>query len=463
MTADFHGSVAVNASARASCPPPRTGGQNAAEGAAVRPGAPRPRQAAGTGPRPAAGDTARQLWAAIPAELAEKLRPLAGLLVADAIREVQRAVPTYNRPLTGKFREVLVGAIEAAVYKCFDNICNPGTPQTDWKRVFRYAGKVEYLEGRTLDALQTAVRVGARVVWRHISVKGREIGIPADTLFATADAIFAWVDELCTVAIEGYTEAQLHAMGALERRRRQLLKLVLSEKPVSQQSLTDLASTTDWPLPATVAVVALEYRDDQHQLPGISLGPEALIDLESSKPCIVVADPARHLRALQRELGDRRAAVGPAVPLADAHRSLACARSALTLVRRGILPPEQVTWCADHLPTLVLLADEFLVGQLAERALRPFADLTTKQRERLTATLLAWLETPGSINDVAARLDVHPQTVRYRMHQLQELLGDQLRDPDSRLALEIALRTRTLLAGEALANRRRTRRQQPAS
>jgi len=35
--------------------------------------------------------------------------------------------------------------------------------------------------------------------------------------------------------------------------------------------------------------------------------------------------------------------------------------------------------------------------------------------------------------------------VRYRLRQIQELFGDQLRDPDRRLDLQLALRARDLL------------------
>ncbi|MEU7529247.1 helix-turn-helix domain-containing protein [Saccharothrix sp. NPDC042600] len=397
-----------------------------------------------TAPRTTAEySAARQLWGTIPVELAEKMRPLAGVLVRDAVREIRRAVPAYAQPLEGKFREVLVGAVEMAIVKCFENICDPDAPQADWQAVLRYSGRMEYLEGRTMDSLQTAVRVGARVVWRHLSQHGKEMGVSNDTLFVVADAIFAWVDELCRAAIEGYTEAQSNANGALERRRRQLLKLVLAEQPASARSIADLAGTTDWTLPDRVAVVALEYREDQHQLPSVQLGRDVLVDLESSTPCLVVANPKGrpHL-----DLRGRRAAVGPTVPLAEARQSLACARRALAFVRRGLLPATPLTWCDDHLATLALLSDEFLVGQLTSRALVAFDGLTVKQRERLETTLLAWLETRGGIGEIANRLDVHPQTVRYRMHQLEELLGDRLADPDERLTLEIALRARRLLA-----------------
>lgn len=47
----------------------------------------------------------------------------------------------------------------------------------------------------------------------------------------------------------------------------------------------------------------------------------------------------------------------------------------------------------------------------------------------------------SNVPDVAARLHVHPQTVRYRLRQLEKLFGDALHDSDARLELILALRS----------------------
>jgi DNA-binding PucR family transcriptional regulator len=41
---------------------------------------------------------------------------------------------------------------------------------------------------------------------------------------------------------------------------------------------------------------------------------------------------------------------------------------------------------------------------------------------------------------MAGALDIHPQTARYRIARLRELLGNELDDPNARLELELALR-----------------------
>ena len=114
-------------------------------------------------------------------------------------------------------------------------------------------------------------------------------------------------------------------------------------------------------------------------------------------------------------------------------------------MRRGILPGEGVLRCADHLSTLVLYADEPLIRALSSRALAPLAAIPAPQRDRLGETLLAWLQSESSVVVTAARLHVHPQTVRYRMRQLEKLFGEGLRDAEARFELEMALRANAAL------------------
>jgi hypothetical protein len=363
---------------------------------------------------------ASQLWARLPSHLGARFRPYAGRLAREVVREIQHAVPAYARPLRGKFGQVLVGGVERAIVHCFESVGNPEVSTAEWTAWFRYVGRVEFTEGRTTDSMQTAVRVGARVAWRNLSTAGRELGIPPDVLLLTAEAIFAYVDELCRVAVEGYAEAQRQAAAGDERQRALLLRLILADPPTPTESIEAQAIAADWPLPARAAVIALT---DDAVAPG---------DYLSDGSCILTADPDRIVaRSLM--------AVGPTVPLAQARQSLALARRAVALAQRGVIAGPVVR-CDDHLLTLLFHADEFLLDQLSRRSLAPFAGLTPKQRERLSATLLAWLDTRGGINEIATRLNVHPQTVRYRMHQIDQLVGDRITDPLRRLELEIALR-----------------------
>ena len=87
----------------------------------------------------------------------------------------------------------------------------------------------------------------------------------------------------------------------------------------------------------------------------------------------------------------------------------------------------------------MLHADESALADLRARVLAPLEGLRPGTAEKLADTLRAWLLHQGRRDDIAAALFVHPQTVRYRMGQLRDLYGDNLDDPDTVLALTLAL------------------------
>ncbi|WP_084794055.1 PucR family transcriptional regulator [Actinokineospora bangkokensis] len=383
--------------------------------------------------------------AVVPPAFAARLRGMAPRVTAEALREVRRAVPAYCQPPESRFGQVFAARVHLAVRHAFDHLIDPSSPDERWRAEFHQAGRVEFQEGRTSDALQTAVRIGTRVAWRLLSVEGQHAGVPADTLFGIADALFLYVDTLSAVAIEGYTSAQGEASGARERRRRQLLELLLGSSTAPHGTLQEYAGAAEWVLPEQVAVIALDRRG-LPEAESAQLGSDALLDLESDHPCLLLPEPDdAALERVAAWLGEgARGALGPVVPVADAARSLAVARRVLELAGRGLVRGGPLVRSGDHFTELTLTADEFLVEHIAKTALAPFDELTCRQRERLESTLLAWLDTRGGVAEVASRLDVHPQTVRYRMHQVEALFGDRLTDPDSRFTIEIALRSRRL-------------------
>jgi DNA-binding PucR family transcriptional regulator len=60
----------------------------------------------------------------------------------------------------------------------------------------------------------------------------------------------------------------------------------------------------------------------------------------------------------------------------------------------------------------------------------------------LLETLDAWLRHQRHTPRIAEELHVHPQTVRYRLATLRELLGETIDTPQGRFELELALRAR---------------------
>jgi PucR C-terminal helix-turn-helix domain len=386
--------------------------------------------------------------AAFSAETAAVVRARLGEAVPEMIEAIAAGVPGYAGRARPDYRQRLADAVTSAVACFIAHVARPDQSTRAITAEFRAIGGTAAREGRTLDALQDALRLGARVAWRWLCEA--DAGLDRRELSRVGEAVFAYLDELAAACAQGYAEARVQAAGD---RQRQLLGAIVSDPPPRAELVASLARAAAWVVPARVAVVVLGGR----QQDGLVLPPGVLADWTGPEPCLLVPDPDGPGRqaALDRALSDRApgdraqrgrpAAIGPSVPLARAAQSLRWARHALALARAGVIPAGPIR-CEEHLSTLLILADEDLAAALRARRLAPLARLRPAQRDRIAETLLAWLQLGENAAEVAQRIHVHPQTVRYRMRQIHELFGDELRDPDRRFELQLALRIRTLSA-----------------
>ncbi len=395
----------------------------------------------------------------MPAETAEAIWPEVDRIAEEMTQAIQHGVPEYARPLNDSYTSTVRRAVWHSVKQFVERIANPAASREQTAAVFREIGRIEAAEGRSLEPLQTALRLGARVAWHKLyEICGNDgrLGHDIDALARLGEAIFLYLDELAAACAEGYAQAKSEVAGEMERRRRRLLDLVVADPPASQEAIADLAKAAGWRLPRRVAAVALEDRSGDRFVPLPSLPAEVIIGMTRRDPCLLVPDPDGPGRPalIERGLRGWAAAVGPAVPLARASSSLRLARQALALAQRGIITwSNQIVRCDQHLSTLLILSDEELVHTLGAVRLAPLRRLRPAQQDRLAETLLAWLQNAGNAKEVARRLHIHPQTVRYRVRQLDELFGEVLHDPDIRFGLEIALRARELLRPETAGNR----------
>ena len=160
--------------------------------------------------------------------------------------------------------------------------------------------------------------------------------------------------------------------------------------------------------------------------------------------CIVIPDPGgpRRRAMIERACRDHVAALGPSLTLAQARDSLTWARLGLDSIHAGALPPKFAA-VDDNLAAIALFDARGPVGALASRRLAPLGNLTGQAREKMRETLRAYLDHRGNAAAMAEELHLHPQTVRYRLRRLRELLGDELDDPQARFELDLALRSIT--------------------
>ena len=376
-----------------------------------------------------------------PAQLAAIVRPELPDLAREIIAEIRSRIPEYARPMDGPYGHVLQVAVQRALASFFDWVADPTAPRDQRDHLCRTLGQYEAREGRSLDSLQAAYRIGVHVSWRRVMSIGLRSGAPSSVMSWLADAGLAYMDELSSLSLQGYLEAKAQSGRSQQELRKRLLRLIL-ESPAPIRAISELAEIVGWVIPDEVTLVALESAHDCL----LELPDDLLEDLGGSQPHLLlpgIVDSSKR-DALLGALAGRRSAVGLSVPLAEAAHSLRWARRALALSRAGIIDAGEVAFCEDYLVELWLLADEALIDQLARRRLGGLADVGAAQRQRLTETFSAWLETSGTAPAMAERLQVHPQTVRYRMRKLEQALDGQLSDPDARFAIEAVLRATRL-------------------
>ena len=405
-------------------------------------------------------EAATRPYEAVPPEAAEVLRPVLPGLADETIAAIAREVPGYARAMEGEFGQVVRLGVEVALQPLRRPARRP--------RARRGAARAAPTS-TSAAASSTPAAASTRCSPPTASARGwpgaasSRPASPAASppaIYSLGEAIFAYIDELSAESAEGYAEEQTAAAGESERRRRRLVRLLAQDPPPGAGGRAHRRRRGGLDAAARRRGRARRRRPPSDGAPGEALLDsiaarlarrlgEGAIGAEAFGAAIVfVPDPDAPGPPPPAEAAVERrpAALGPTVvgrwPRGAARDR---ARDRLARRRAGRGAPaggagRGLVVADDHLADLLLAADPAVAADLAASRLAPLAELADGPRARLRETLAAWLDRPGQVQAVAAALDVHPQTVRYRVRQLRDLFGERLEDPDARFELALALR-----------------------
>ncbi|HVK22854.1 MAG TPA: helix-turn-helix domain-containing protein [Actinokineospora sp.] len=368
-------------------------------------------------------------------------RAQAGRVAGEVVAEVRRSVPEFAATFAGPVGGLLPSAVQAVILRGVDAVLAPGAPGDDWTEMFRGVGALAFAAGCPAAALPAAYAVGERALCARMRAYGQKHKVSEQALTILTAAVSRQVQRLCEVSADGYGTARDNASDTLADRRARLLRVLLDER-AAERVVVQEAAAARWPVPSAVVAVALRC-PDAPTAPK-PLGAHVLADFDGPRPCLVLSADLVDRAALARAFPGWTVSIGPSVAIGEVRGSLRIAHKAIDLHERGLITGGPVISCGDNGLALALFSDDFLMDQLVAKRLAPLADLTPRQRERMLATLHEWLANRGRAGDVAEALGVHPQTVRYRMHQLENLFADQLNDPHARFELELAVRAELL-------------------
>jgi hypothetical protein len=390
-------------------------------------------------------------WEDLPPEIAATLRPLRPAIVDDVVATVEAHVPEYGQ---GGWESTTVQealdrvriVVQRVLSEFADLIDQPETRTRDQQELYRAIGRATHDRGFGIDVMNQVARVIARVTSQWIQRIGTDLQLPTYVVLRTTEALYVYLDEGSMLVTQGYNQATATAAGERQARRSELLDTLLLPTPMPAGTVRQAADAAGWPLPTTLAAVVLRSEEPAIAMAG-AIGPDVLAGSSAGSPCLLIPDPEGPGRAelIVRALTGRPAAIGPTVVPPDAHRSLTLARRTLALIAADATDTEHFPLRAnDHLADLLLSGDIPLLQALIERHLAPLHQLTPATRERLCETLLAWLENNCSAPAAGKALHTHAGTVRYRLAQLREILGEALDHPTTRFELQLALRARRL-------------------
>lgn len=374
---------------------------------------------------------------------------LEAILPAMAERTVTAitvAVPSYADAFSGRMGQIIENAVQTSLGVFLRLATRPedtdsGTSLLPAIDGAYELGRGEARQGRTIDALLAAYRVGAQVAWRELSATAVAAGLPASTIARFAELVFAYIDELSAASVSGHADELATTGRVRQRYLDRLSQDLLAGEPAA--ALLAAAEQAGWQPPVSLTAVLVPLAQTRglatqfgqstlqlaEDLPGVDASEALAVLLVPD-----MAGPAR--RQLLSTLASRRALVGPARPWMEVRSSYYRALRARDLLQTTTTNAIDTD---DHLVELVLGADLESAADLRARVLAPLNGLPPNTVERLTETLRSWVLHQGRRDAVAADLFVHAQTVRYRMGQLRELYGDRLSEPRTVLELTVAL------------------------
>jgi DNA-binding PucR family transcriptional regulator len=263
------------------------------------------------------------------------------------------------------------------------------------------------------------------------------------------EAVLLYSREIAFSAADVYAKAA-EARGLWDER----LEILVVDSILSGENEEELASriaALGWRARGSVAVLIgdtsesvdveamrrVVRRNDSDILIGIH-GTRLIAVLGHVNPSkILEADNAFMSLAKQLEplFGSGALVLGPEVTdITQAHRSSKAALAGFAVVRAWTKAPRPIA-ADDLLAERALAGDMLAKYTLTQRIYRPLAEHSPE----LLETLATYLETGRSLESTARELFVHPNTVRYRLKRISEIIGWDATGAREAFILQVAM------------------------
>jgi hypothetical protein len=365
------------------------------------------------------------------------LKSIAGELASATLARLEETLPWY-RAMPPARRAAVGGVAQTGISSFLEWYENPEAQPWVAADVFASAPR-ELLRSvslqETLQVIRVVVEVvETRVVGEHPEMREAILGYSRDIAFSAAD-VYARAAEA-----RGLWDARLEAL--------------VVDSIISGESADELASRVaalGWRAQGAVAVLlgTAPSSPDPDNLRKIArkLNADLLIGYHGNRQICVLGfnepqpDPESAFVAFAKELeqgfSQEPLILGVVVPgISLAHRSAKAAIAAAAVARAANSSSRPIL-ADDLLAERVLLGDQLAKTTLLEEVYLPLANSSAE----LLGTLRGYLFSGRSLEATAKALFIHPNTVRYRLKRIQELIGWDATDARDAFILQVALVT----------------------
>ena len=303
-----------------------------------------------------------------------------------------------------------------------------------------HTGTARALIGMPLPAVMTAYRIGFRFMWEETLATARAAAIPTDSILDATARIFLAQDTFTQAMSTAYRQQLTAQILEREEERSALVEALLSQRITNTQSLWEAADLLRLPTSGPYVVVAAELPaigklglptiENKLSIRDIRSAWRLLPDLQVGIVHLRGPAPAKSLDAVVevlRQAATARVGISPPFhELAETSDALRFARLAVT----GKPSPDSLVAVFDDstLAVAAVSAPE-VMAKIRSSVLGRLKELPAEECAVLLDTFQAWLEAGGSANDTAAKIYCHPNTVRHRLHRIEELTGRSLARP----------------------------------
>jgi len=368
------------------------------------------------------------------------LRTVSGELSTATIKRLEETLPWYGDMPPG--RRSAVGLVaQAGITSFISWFDNPQSTPWIAADVFGAAPR-ELLRSVSLQQTLQLIRVTVEVVEQR--VKDGDDSLREAILLYSREIAFASADVYARAAeARGLWDARLEAL---------VVDSILSGE--YDDELPSRIAALGWHGHGEVSVLvgtAPRMLDvDMLRRTARHLDADVLIGVQGSRLVLVIGraeqlrdDDAPDTRiafsdiaaALEPGFGDGHLVLGHEVPsLVDASKSAKAALAGFAVARSWRNAPRPVL-ADDLLPERALAGDPVARSTLVNRVYKPLKNHSTE----LLATLWCYLDNGRSLEATARELFVHPNTVRYRLKRVSDVIGWDATGAREALILQSAL------------------------